>query len=92
MAENRKTRRVNEHTYPDKILPTVVSDMWCYFKHGYTFAEYCDRNTHGRNYGNELRPIWDEEKAKYDEQKRSEEHAVSGTEDHEGHRKESHRR
>ena len=45
-------------TYPDKILPTVRSDMMAYHKHGYTFAEYCDRNTHGRNYGKELYPIW----------------------------------
>ena len=47
-------------TYPDKILPTVRSDMMAYHKHGYTFEEYCDRNTHGRNYGKELYPIWEE--------------------------------
>lgn len=48
------------HTYPDKILQTVRSDMMAYHKHGYTFDEYCDRNTHGRNYGKELYPIWEE--------------------------------
>ena len=48
------------HTYPEKILPTVRSDMMAYHKHGYTFEEYCDRNTHGRNYGKELYPIWEE--------------------------------
>lgn len=47
-------------TYPDKILPTVRSDMMAYHKHGYTFDEYVDRNTHGRNYGKELYPIWEE--------------------------------
>ena len=47
-------------SYPDKILPTVRSDMMAYHKHGYTFEEYCDRNTHGRNYGKELYPIWEE--------------------------------
>lgn len=47
-------------TYPEKILPTVRSDMMAYHKHGYTFEEYCDRNTHGRNYGKELYSIWEE--------------------------------
>lgn len=48
------------HTYHEKIIPTVRSDMMAYHKHGYTFEEYCDRNTHGRNYGKELYPIWEE--------------------------------
>lgn len=66
-------------TYPDKIIPTVISDMMAYHKHGYTFDEYCDRNTHGRNYGKELYPIWEETKARYDE-----EHApIHGNEHHE---------
>ena len=51
---------MSAHTYPDKILPTVRSDMMAYHRHGYTFDEYCDRNTHGRNYGKELYPIWEE--------------------------------
>lgn len=46
--------------YPEKILPTVRGDIRAYLKHGYTFADFKDRNTHGRNYGNALRPIWDE--------------------------------
>ena len=50
---------MSAHTYPDKILPTVRSDMMAYHRHGYTFADYCDRNTHGRNYGKELYPIWE---------------------------------
>ena len=56
------------NTYPDKILPTVRSDMYAYHRHGYTFHEYCDRNTYGRNYGKELYPIWLETKARYDEE------------------------
>ena len=62
---------VKKPTYPEKILPTVRSDMWCYFRHGYTFADFVDRNTHGRNYGNELKPIWNEEKKKYDAEQES---------------------
>lgn len=52
-------------TYPEKILPTVRSDIQSYLKHGYTFADFKDRNTHGRNYGDELRPIWDEVAAEW---------------------------
>lgn len=63
-----------QHTYPDKILPTVISDMMCYHKHGYSFADFCDRNTHGRNYGRELFPVWEETKARYDA-----EHDTHGT-------------
>lgn len=59
-------------TYPAKILPTVRSDMYAYHRHGYTFEEYCDRNTHGRNYGKELYPIWEETKAEYDRRKKNE--------------------
>lgn len=57
-------------TYPDKILPTVRSDMMAYHRHGYTFAEYCDRNTHGRNYGKELYPIWLETLKEYEEREK----------------------
>ena len=57
-----------KHTYPDKIIPTVISDMMSYHKHGYTFQNFVDWNTHGRNYGEELRPFWDETKARYDEE------------------------
>lgn len=52
-------------TYPEKILPTVRSDMQAYFRHGYSFAEYCDRNTYGRKYGKELFSVWKEEESKY---------------------------
>lgn len=53
-------------TYPEKILPTVRSDMMAYHKHGYTFDMYVERNTYGRNYGQELLPIWIETKEEYD--------------------------
>ena len=62
----------NSHTYPDKILPTVISDMWAYFRHNYTFAEFKDRNTHGRNYGDEFKELWNEEYKKYLNQKKEE--------------------
>lgn len=68
------SRKKADKTYPNKILPTVISDMWCYFRHGYTFAEFVDRNTHGRNYGEEFRELWNEEKAKYDAQKGADAH------------------
>lgn len=81
--------RKEKHSYPDKILPTVISDMMCYHKHGYSFADFCDRNTHGRNYGRELFPVWEETKARYDADA-----AVHGNDDHEGHapRRQSRRR
>jgi len=60
------SQKMNKHTYPDKILPTVRSDMMAYHRHGYSFDDYCDRNTHGRNYGRELYPIWLETKEEYD--------------------------
>lgn len=71
------------HTYPEKILSTVRSDMMAYHKHSYTFEEYCDRNTHGRNYGKELYPIWQETKARYDEEHDSvpENHSDAGQEE-----------
>jgi hypothetical protein len=55
-------------TYPDKIIPTVVSDMMCYHKHGYTFDNFCDWNTHGRNYGKELYHFWEETLKQYEEE------------------------
>lgn len=60
-------RKADRPTYPEKILPTVRSDIRAYLRHGYTFADFKDRNTHGRNYGEELRPIWDEVSAQYGE-------------------------
>ena len=57
------------HTYPEKILPTVISDMMAYHKHGYSFKDYCDRNTYGRNYGKELYPVWQETLKQFKEDK-----------------------
>lgn len=79
-------------TYPDKILPTVRSDMISYHKHGYTFEDYCDRNTHGRNYGKELYPIWLETKAEFDREREkddcvSEDHRDEGREEKQNRRR-----
>lgn len=54
--------------YPEKILPTVRGDIRAYLKHGYTFADFKDRNTHGRNYGDALQPVWDEVAAAWKEE------------------------
>lgn len=64
--------KAKQPAYPEKILPTVRSDMFCYHKHGYSFDDYCDRNTHGRNYGKELYHIWEETKAEYDRRMKDE--------------------
>lgn len=62
-----KMNKHSRHTYPDKILPTVRSDMMAYHRHGYSFDDYCDRNTHGRSYGKELYDIWLETLEEYKE-------------------------
>lgn len=62
----------HSHTYPDKILPTVRSDMMAYHRHGYSFDDFCDRNTHGRNYGKELYDIWLETLEEYKEKEGAE--------------------
>ncbi len=72
------------HTYPEKILPTVRSDMFSYHKHGYSFDDYRDRNTHGRNYGKELYPVWLETLEEYKEQEREKDAGVSEDHGHEG--------
>ena len=73
----KMNKHADVHTYPDKILPTVRNDMMAYHRHGYSFDDFCDRNTHGRNYGRELYPIWLETKEEYDAAL-SENHGVQG--------------
>lgn len=46
---------------PEHILRVIRSDMRSYLSHGYSFADFVDRNTNGRKYGNDLREIWREE-------------------------------
>lgn len=76
---------MSAHTYPEKILPTVISDMMAYHKHGYSFKDYCDRNTHGRNYGKELYEIWEKTLKEFKEGKEndcvSENHGDEGREE-----------
>lgn len=80
------------HTYPDKILPTVRSDMMAYHRHGYTFNEYCDRNTYGRNYGKELYPIWLETKAEFDKEAQTDDAGISENHGDEGRGQKKNRR
>ena len=47
---------------PEHILRVIRSDMRSYLSHGYSFEDFVDRNTNGRKYGNDLKPIWEEEK------------------------------
>ena len=62
--------------YPEKILPTVRSDIRAYLRHGYSFADFKSRNTHGRNYGDALRPIWDEVAAQCQKEKTNDKRRV----------------
>lgn len=45
---------------PEKVLAVIKSDMKSYLKHSFTFAMFVDRNTYGRKYGKDLKPIWTE--------------------------------
>jgi hypothetical protein len=57
----------NEQPYPAKIIPTIKSDMMAYHKHHYSFKDFCERNTNGRNYGTALISLWEQSLSEYKE-------------------------
>lgn len=48
---------------PEPVLREIRSDMRSYLSHGYSFADFVDRNTNGRKYGDALKKIWKEEES-----------------------------
>jgi len=58
---------------PDLSIPplweaVIRSDIRSYLRSGYSFADFKDRNTMGRKYGDDLKAVWREEKQAYDKE------------------------